>query len=50
MKGTRWSFGSKLGKPADNNRYIFMPQGSIKMQYRVLEMVQTSGYGDIFRI
>lgn len=50
MKGTRWSFGTKLGAPSDNKRYIFMPQNSIKVQYRVLEMIQTSSYGDTFRI
>lgn len=49
MKGTRWSFGSKLGHGA-GGRFIFMPQESIKVKYRVLEMVQATAYGDSFRI
>ena len=49
MKGTRWAFGQKLGPGADT-RYIFMPQESIKIKYRILQMVQASSYGDNFRI
>ena len=49
MKGTRWSFGNKL-EAGDDSRFIFLPQESIKIKYRVLEMVQASAYGDSFRI
>lgn len=38
MKGTRWSFGSKL-EPGGATRFIFMPQEIIKVKYRVLQMV-----------
>ena len=34
VKGTRWSFGQKLGN--EETRFIFMPQESIKIKYRVL--------------
>ena len=49
MKGTRWSFGHKL-ENGGGGRFIFMPQESIKVKYRVLEMVQATAYGDNFRI
>ena len=49
MKGTRWSFGHKL-EPGAGTRFIFMPLESIKIKYRVLEMIQATAYGDIFRI
>ena len=38
MKGTRWSFGHKL-EQGGGGRFIFMPQESIKVKFRVLEMV-----------
>jgi len=49
MKGTRWSFGHKL-ENGGGGRFIFMPQESIKVKYRVLEMVHATAYGDNFRI
>ena len=49
MKGTRWAFGSKL-EGGGGGRFIFMPHESIKVKYRVLEMVQATAYGDAFRI
>lgn len=47
MKGTRWSFGQKLEA---NTRFIFMPMESIKVKYRILQMVQATSYGDFYRI
>jgi len=49
MKGTRWSFGNKM-EMGNESRFIFMPQESIKIKYRVLEMVQATAYGDSYRI
>ena len=51
MRGTRWSFALKIAKD-DQTRdtYIFVPYESIKLKYRVLEIVQACPFGDIFRI
>ena len=49
MKGTRWSFGQKLENSA-GGRFIFMPQESIKIKFRTIEMVHATAYGDNFRI
>lgn len=50
VKGTRWAFGHKIGNYNSNTRFIFMPLESIKVKYRVLQMVQATSYGDNFRI
>lgn len=49
MKGTRWSFGSKL-EADENNTFIFIPQEFIKVRYRVLEILTATAYGEIMRI
>ena len=49
MKGTRWSFGSKL-ETDDKNTFIFIPQECIKLRYRVLEILTATAYGEIMRI
>lgn len=49
MKGTRWSFGSKL-ETDEKNTFIFIPQECIKIRYRVLEILTATAYGEIMRI
>ena len=41
---------NRLRNPSSEDRYIFIPQETIQIKYRVLQQISSTVYGDTFRI